>query len=444
MRARTPFVPALCLCLATTLALTTGVPAARADTTEQRLDEVEKKLDAALAEIERLQLGGAAGPDTAAAMTPRYGFGPAASRVYGSSGGVSIGGYGEMVATRPDRKTSGGDVAGERPTIDLLRTVLYVGHKFTPTLLLNSELEWEHAGVLYGVRNDPGGNPPVVLSGEATVEFAYLDWQARPWLGLRAGKLLVPMGLVNEQHEPPIFHGARRPSTEDVIIPSTWTAAGAGCYGESERTGLAWRAYVVEGLDARGFDSEAAIREGRQGSTEALFTHPAVTGRLDWSGLGGLTLGASGYTGDSWQIEQPFQMHIHARTSLGDAHVKWQWRGLDVRGLAVTGNVRDGDQIANAFVAPHEVPEQFSGAYAEVAYDLASRIRPGDWTLTPYARLETFDTDRQRAPAASHVLLACIAVGPHPNVVLKLDRERRTGADGGELGRWNAAIGWLF
>jgi len=438
MRDRSPMVPALCIALA----FFACAAVARAQTTEDRLAEVEKKLDAALAEIERLKLGAAAAPETAMAPLSRLGFAPAASHVYEIAGGTSFGGYGEMIATRPDRKTAGGSLAGERPTIDLLRAVLYVGHKFTPSLLFNSELEWEHAGVLDGVRVDLGHEPPVFLSGEATVEFAYLDWRARPWLGLRAGKLLVPMGLVNEQHEPPVFRGARRPSTEDVIIPGTWTAAGAGIYGECERSGLAWRAYLVEGLDARGFTSDAAIREGRQGSAEALLTHPAVTGRLDWSGLRGLTLGVSGYTGDSWQVDQPSQKNVHARTTLGDAHVKWQWRGLDVRGLAVTAQVGDAAALADTNI--FSSPEHFSGAYVELAYDLASRLAPGDWTLAPYVRLETFDTDRQRPPAASHVFLAGIAVGPHPNVVLKLDREQRTGADGGEVGRWNAAIGWLF
>ena len=419
--------------------------AARAQTGDPRLDEIEKKLDAALAEIERLKLGAAAAPESAIAPVSRHGFSPAASRVYDIAGGTSMGGYGELVLTRPDGRTSGDTPSGERATIDLLRAVFYVGHKFTPSLLFNSELEWEHAGVLDEVRVEPFNDPPVFLSGEATVEFAYLDWRVRPGFGVRAGKLLVPMGLVNEQHEPPVFHGARRPSTEEVIIPSTWTASGAGLYGECDRLGLEWRAYLVEGLDARGFSPDEAIRGGRQGSTEALFTHPAVTGRLDWSRLGGLLLGVSGYTGDAWQIDQPFHMNIHARTSVGDVHGRWQWRGLELRGLAAVGSVRDGDAISNAFVAPHEVPEHFSGSYAEAAYGLAPRLSPGaEWILTPYVRLETFDTDRQRSPAASHVFLAGVTVGPHPNVVLKLDREQRTGADGDEVGRWNAALGWLF
>ena len=434
----------LVLLLSPLSSLTFPAPA-RAQTTDARLDEVEKKLDAALAEIERLKLGAAAPPESAMAPVSRHGFSPAASRVYDLAAGTSMGGYGEMVITRPDAKNSGDAPSGERPTIDLLRAVFYVGHKFTPSLLLNSELEWEHAGVLDEVRVDPFASPPATLSGEATVEFAYLDWRVRPGFGLRAGKLLVPLGLVNEQHEPPVFFGAQRPSTEDVIIPSTWTAAGAGAYGECDRLGLEWRAYLVEGLDARGFDSEEAIRPGRQGSTEALFTHPAVTGRLDWTGLGGLLLGVSGYTGDAWQIDQPLNMHIHARTSVGDVHGRWQWRGLELRGLAVAGSVRDGDAIANAFVAPHEVPAHFSGSYAEAAYGLAPRLSPGaEWILTPYVRFETFDTDRQRSPSASHVFLAGVTVGPHPNVVLKLDREQRTGADGEEVGRWNAALGWLF
>ena len=66
-----------------------------------------------------------------------------------------------------------------------------------------------------------------------SVEFAYVDYLWRPELGLRAGLLLVPMGFLNELHEPTVFLGARRPGVETAIIPTTWRENGLGVFGEA-------------------------------------------------------------------------------------------------------------------------------------------------------------------------------------------------------------------
>jgi hypothetical protein len=150
---------------------------ANAQSTDQRLGDVEKKLDAALAEIERMKLGGAA-PDTARVPASRYGFAPGASRVYGVSGGSSIGGYGEMLFESPDKEREDGALTYGTSVVDLLRAVFYVGHKFSPTLLFNSEIEFEHAGIgdEAEVQVDPlTGQGGAELSGEVVMEFAYLD-----------------------------------------------------------------------------------------------------------------------------------------------------------------------------------------------------------------------------------------------------------------------------
>src|SRR5262249_28317053 len=115
-----------------------------------------------------------------------------ASTIYNVASGTSIGGYGEMLASKPDRTNAAGGPSDAPPTVDLLRAVFYIGHKFTPTLLFNSELEWEHGGVLdEGEASvDPSsGQGEALLSGEASVEFAYLDWLVRPSFGVRAGKM---------------------------------------------------------------------------------------------------------------------------------------------------------------------------------------------------------------------------------------------------------------
>ncbi len=433
-------------------ALAQTTPSAPID--DARLTDIEKKLDAALAEIEQLKLGSAAS-DTTPAYASRHGFAPAASRVYNVASGPSIGGYGEMIFDKSDRTREDGTLSGAGAHADLLRTVFYIGHKFSSSLLFNSEIEFEHSGVKdeAEVGVDLGsGQGEAELSGEATMEFAYLDWQFHQRLGVRAGKLLVPVGLVNEQHEPPVFPGARRPETESVVIPSTWSAAGAGFYGETAQ-GLEWRAYVVEGLDASHFDAARAIREGRQGASQSRFTHPAFTARLDYKGSAGLVLGVSGFTGDAWQQDQPAGAALSNRVSLADAHVRWQWHGLELRGLYATGTLSQAGALSDALAltGADRLGKRFAGGYAEAMFDVAPRLWPGtSYVLAPYVRAETLDTQEgvdggTNDPALERTITTFgLAAKPHPNVVVKLDREQRSNKANTETSRWNVALGWLF
>ena len=71
---------------------------------------------------------------------------------------------------------------------EVITAVLYFGYKFNDRFLFNSEIEFEH-----GSTED---------DGEVSVEFAYLDYLWRKPLNVRAGLLLLPLGFVNELHEP--------------------------------------------------------------------------------------------------------------------------------------------------------------------------------------------------------------------------------------------------
>jgi len=443
--------------LAPLLALMLASPAfaqAPAPTPDERLAEVERRLDAALAEIERLKLGPAAS-DTLAATVSRHGLAPAAARVYGAAPGPSLGGYGEMLFESPDGEREDGTPSGARPRADLLRAVFYVGHRFAPNLLFNSEIEFEHAGIRdeAPAEVDPtSGEGAAELSGEVVMEFAYLDWQPRPGLGVRAGKLLVPLGLVNEQHEPPVFLGARRPDTERFIIPSTWAAAGAGLWGETA-AGLEWRAYVLEGLDAAHFDAARAVREGRQAGSQALLTHPAFAARVDWKGTPGLLAGVAAWTGDTWQQERPAGVPLSARVTLAEAHAGWRGHGLELRGLVAQGRLGDAGALSDerGLTGADRLGERFWGGYVEASFDVAPLAWPGTtWALAPYARAERLDTQDGvpggvESPALERTVLTFgVAVRPHPHVVLKADREQRSNAADTETSRWNVALGWLF
>src|SRR5688572_17326000 len=109
----------------------------------------------------------------------------------------------------------------EPGVLDFHRFVLLISHSFTSRLRFVGELELEHAFV-EGLEE----------SGELELEQAYIDFLLSRRINFRAGMLLMPVGIINERHEPPVYNGVERPFVDTVIIPTTWFDAGAGIHGD--------------------------------------------------------------------------------------------------------------------------------------------------------------------------------------------------------------------
>jgi hypothetical protein len=103
--------------------------------------------------------------------------------------------------------------------------------------------------------------------------------------------MLVPMGFINELHEPPFYHGNRRPPVETQILPSTWRANGAGIFGEL-LPGLEYRTYGITSLNAKGFRADG-IRGGRQSGNREFADDWSWVARLDYTPLPGGLIGGS-------------------------------------------------------------------------------------------------------------------------------------------------------
>lgn len=401
-----------------------------------RVAELGRRLDVLAGEVEKLRVGEAAsGP-----AVSEKGVGPAAAKVYRKHSGVSIGGYGEIVYERPDDTRDDGAPSGAEPNADLLRTVLYVGYKFDDRFVLNTEIEIEHGTTGEGAEE----------KGEVAVEFAYLDWLLRSQLNLRAGMVLMPVGFVNELHEPAVFLGVHRPEVEQAIIPSTWNEDGFGLFGDVGP--LSYRTYLVTGLDASGFEAEG-LREGRQHGAQATASDLAWVGRLDWGAAPGVTLGGSLYVGDAGQgLHDPDGHSVGARTTLFEGHVEWRWRGLQARALGVRARVGDAGALNRTLglAADEGVGEQLAGYYLELGYDVLAGS-PGGRALTPFARWESLDTQAEvptgfaRNPAHDRdVFTLGLSFKPIEQIVFKLDYQNlRNRADTG-VDRFNVGLGYIF
>ena len=117
--------------------------------------------------------------------------------------GVTIGGYGEILYNKPQ------DLNAE---IDVQRLVMLFGYKFDERVQFVTEIEFEHVKEVY-------------------VEQAFINYNLTQGLNIRAGLMLVPMGIINEFHEPTTFNGVERPNLDKNIIPTTWREIGIGVSG---------------------------------------------------------------------------------------------------------------------------------------------------------------------------------------------------------------------
>jgi hypothetical protein len=394
-----------------------------------RVAELERRLEVLAQEIEKMRVGEAA----TSADESTYGFGPAASKIYRTERGISIGGYGELIYKRPDDERDDGASSGRNDSFDLLRAVLYFGYKFNDRWLFNSEVEYEHAG------------------HEVGLEFAYLDYLWRPQANFRAGLLLVPMGFVNELHEPTAFLGANRPDIERQILPSTWRENGVGLFGDLGP--LSYRTYIMNGFNASGF-SAGGVRGGRQEGSEANAEDLAWVGRLDFTGAPGLLVGGSAYVGDSGQgeLENVRDEEISVGTTIYEGHVEWKYRGLEFRALGVQASLDDVAELNRALglTGSASIGEEMKGYYLQLGYDVLAG-RGGEQSLTPYARWENYNTQDEvpagfRANPANDVesLTLGVAYQPIDQIILKVDHQNYDNAAGTGVDQFNVLLGWIF
>ena len=406
---------------------------------------LERKTDILSQEVEKLRTNLAIPEEKQ--LKSAYGLGPAASKVYQVGKGLSIGGYGE--AFYQDVVSDNNSDA--KSTADLERMVLYVGYKFTDKILFNSEVEFEHGST---ERN-----------GAVSVEFAALDFFINPMANVRAGMVLMPMGFLNQIHEPPFYFGNHRPEVEQKIIPSTWNEVGVGLFG-AITPNLTYTTYVVNGLNAKGFDSNG-IRNGRQGGSQALAQNFGYVARMDYvpDALPGVTVGGSAYVGNSGQDQVYDGQKPNVLTQLYESHVQWKYRGLEFRTLGSWGFVGNADilsaeskrlaDIATAEGTPtnaQTIGSQNYGWYSEVGYDvLPLMFKDTPQYLAPFVRYEKLNTIA-KAPTGfpgdpskdQQVFQVGLQYKPIPQVVIKADYRNFVAKQGPLPDDFNLGFGFIF
>ena len=324
--------------------------------------------------------------------------------------------------------------------LDFHRFVLLVTHRFSDRIRFVGELELEHAFV-EGLEE----------AGELELEQAYVDFLLSRRFNVRAGMLLMPIGIINERHEPPVYYGVQRPFVDTVIVPTTWFEAGAGVHGELGR-GWRYRAFVASPLNAREFSADEGLRNGRQKGSNSNIGRPATTGRLEYLGVRGLVAGASFWSGRSgFEFRPRFDVPV----TLGEADARYTRGPLELRGqfaqVAIANAAELNDALGRAVGVVPNVARTLRGFYGEAGY----RVVPGSsyGELGAFVRYENFDT-QFRMPDGYVPLkqfdrdatVFGITYWPDPDVAIKMDYSvlRNQSPVITAPNSFNIGLGWWF
>ena len=399
-----------------------------------RLDKLAAELAAVKAELARMQQQAGAAPAATPASAPMAAAAPVVAQGpgLGAEPSTVLTSYGELNYNRPTRDS-------KNAVADVRRFVLGYQHRFDEKTKVVTELEVEHA---VSSSSDPG---------EVEVEQAYLERQIGNGVAVRAGLFLMPMGLLNENHEPTAFYGVERNFVETAIIPSTWREGGLQVVTSFDN-GLTAQAGITTGFDLGKWD--ATSTEGAESPLGSIHQELAlakardlsVFGALNWRGIPGLLLGGSVFTGGATHG----QTVSSSRVTLWDLHARYTPGPWDLSALYARGTISNTAAFNAPLVGSQTlIPKSFDGWYAQAAYRLWSNA---DYTLSPFLRWEQFNTARSYAdlgagltpPGAptERVVTAGANFMIGSGIVVKVDYQRfRENKDNN---RFDLGLGWSF
>lgn len=355
---------------------------------------------------------------------------------------VSIGGYAEVTYNN-FKDGSQKDIA------DLKRFVLFLGYRFNDRTQFFSETEIEHAFVK---------DNTAAAQGELEMEQAFIQHQIVPGLNFRGGLMIIPTGMINEYHEPPVFNGVERPDVDSRIIPTTWRELGLALQG-SAGNGIEYNVGLSTTPDASQYSASNGAAQGfrnmRTNGSKSPATDLGYYAAVNWRGVPGLLVGGSVFSGNTAHDGKGVTTSAalagkDARLTLWELHTKYSVAGFDLRALYAAGTLGDTDAInsAKSIAAGSNkaAPESFAGWYVETAYHA---WQSGDYDLAPFVRYERYNTQKEVAAGFTidpkndeRVLTAGLSFKLHPQVVLKADYQNYRADNLKD--KWNLGIGVMF
>ena len=321
---------------------------------------------------------------------------PATEQAESATRRLTIGGYGEAVASRMffsnnyKRYTSADLYKDDKGygQFDLPHVVLYLGYDFGKGWSLGTEIEFEHGGTESAVEieEEETGEyeSEVERGGEVALEQFWLQKSFSPTLNLRIGHMVVPVGGTNNSHMPTEFFTVYRPEGENTIMPCTWHETGISLWGRAGD----WRyeAMFIAGLDADRFGNKGWIHDGSGSPYEfKMATAYAGAVRIDNHSIKGLRLSLSGYLGNSanntLNATGKYQ-GLHGTVAIGAFDFLYNDHNFIARGNFDYGHLSNSLEITSANMstrADSPSPKTNIGEAAiamgiEAGYDIFSQI----------------------------------------------------------------------
>ncbi|MGB1449836.1 MAG: hypothetical protein ACPG8F_08350 [Flavobacteriaceae bacterium] len=340
--------------------------------------------------------------------------------------GVTIGGYAEVLYNQPEASN------GE---LDVQRLIMLFGYKFDERVQFVTEIEFEHVKEVY-------------------VEQAFVNYSLANSLNIRAGLMLVPMGIINEFHEPTTFNGVERPSMDNKIVPTTWREIGIGVSGRFDGLAMRYQAYLFNGFISHdGNDGKLkgsnGLRGGRQKGAESMVDQFNLSAKLDYYGIPNLRIGLSGYQG---RTQADDAVNNILGSDIGVAMLgldaRYKWMKFSARGQYVNASLSDTEAY-NTFTG-RDLGSQLEGFYLETAYNVLPITNKQ--RLDAFVRYEQYDTHKEVAGSlvrnpAYYRQEWTMGLSYHMSIgsVFKVDyQSKSTGVDNSQYGQFNVGVGVWF
>lgn len=284
---------------------------------------------------------------------------------------VTVGAYAEMLYNQPE---------GDNGELDIQRMVLLFGYRFNDKTQFVTEVELEHVNEVY-------------------VEQAFVNYAVGSNVSLRGGLMLVPMGIINEFHEPTTFNGTERPGMDNAIVPTTWREIGVGVAGRFNDISLGYQAYVFNGFKSTEANGEgglsgflggsSGLRGGRQKAIQSTIDSPTLSTKFDYYGIPGLRLGLSTYFGKT-QAEDDIENIDGANIGIAmvGLDARYAYNRFTARGQFINAALSDTEAYNSA--TGRDLGSALRGFYVEGAYNLLSMDR--EQKLFVFTRYEKYDT----------------------------------------------------
>ncbi len=369
-----------------------------------------------------------------------------AEKLLSSDGRLTIGGYGEVHYNQPLNSET-----KEIGKLDVHRMVILFGYKFSSKTQFITEIEFEHVKEVY-------------------IEQAFLQHKLNNYISVKGGLLLIPMGLINEYHEPTTFNGVERPLIDNVIAPTTWREIGFGFSGNILPASLKYQAYLVNGFN--GYDGsprlngKSGFRSGRQKGAESYISSPNFTGKIEYYGIKGLNLGVSGYFGNTQStLYKGIEKNDEAALAVADSSVvgismlgidaRYSIQGFQLRGQFYLTGISNAEQY-NYFTASsgklNDLGSSMTGYYAELGYNIFKNISQFESQLIPFVRVEGYDTHKKVMNSLDKnpdykmsVITTGLTFKITSGAVVKADLQFKKPENGDKFSKvFNAGIGVMF